>query len=199
MTVQLSGVRWYQDDRGEDHYEKTREIILFPKIVEVKQGEERVVRVAYRGRPGIRQEKSYRLFAQELPKKSEASGALSFALRFSVPIFITAKNTRPLPKVEGGQVKQGSAVVTVANVGTRHLIVSQIDLSGYSTGEDRVFQKQIKGWYVLPQSRKMFAIALDEAVCRKTNWIEAKIKVGRKILNTRFDVKPSQCSKPVKK
>lgn len=196
VTVQMEGVLWSQNEAGEDKYEKTRDIILFPKIVEVQKGEERVVRVAYRGKPVTKQERTYRLFAQELPKKGEANSALSFALRFSIPIFITSRNTRPSPKVLGGDVRNGQARILVANNGSRHLVVSEIELAAYSPRDDLVFKQQAKGWYVLPRSKKAFSISLDEEKCKESSWIEAKLRIGRKKHKTQIKVDRSQCRKP---
>lgn len=199
VTVQLEGAAWSQvEPTGEDHYESTRDIIIFPKIVEVAKGEERVVRVAYRGNPVTTQERTYRLFAQELPKKSEADGALSFALRFSVPVFVTSRAIRPDVRVLGGRVEDGKAKVIVKNRGTKHVIVSSIKIAGFSPSKELLYQEQVKGWYVLPNSTKIFSIPLDLAQCRDSRWITGEIEARRKAHDFQFDVDTTQCVAPQK-
>ena len=49
ITVQLNAKSWDQDDQGTDNYSETRDIVFFPKILEVEPATERIIRIGYQG------------------------------------------------------------------------------------------------------------------------------------------------------
>ncbi|MBM4137860.1 MAG: molecular chaperone [Nitrospira sp.] len=45
FSLQLRVYKWSQDAHGEDIYEETTDIVIFPKIVTIKKGEEKIIRI----------------------------------------------------------------------------------------------------------------------------------------------------------
>jgi len=200
VTVQLSSVSWTQSPEGADVYEKTTDIVFFPRIVKIEQGEERIVRLGYRGAPALRREKTYRLFAQELPPRGQKDGTLNFAFRFSLPIFIRAdKAPKPVEKLLGSELVDGRLLVWMTNEGGRHYSVKKFDTRGYNKSSEVTFEGDTGGWYVLAKSRRQFAIPIDETACALSSEIELDVDLGSKRLRTRVPVLPGQCKKPVEK
>lgn len=193
VTVQLESALWLQDDQGDDQYKPTRDIVYFPKIVKVAVGEERIVRIGYRGKPASKTEKSYRLFAQELPERSELNGALSFALRFSVPIFVLAKNSNPIPNLTKTVMKNGKVYVHMENKGTKHMVVSSIAVKGMSSGDKELFSETGNGWYVLPQSSKPFPVTLPEEPCGRAESLKFDVEAANKVFKQSQKVNHSEC------
>ena len=193
VTIQLESALWFQDDSGEDQYKPTSDIVFFPKIVKVAKGEQRIIRIGYRGGPANRTEKSYRIFAQELPERSEKSGNLSFALRFSVPIFVHGKNNIAKPQIADAKMKNGSLSVRMKNVGGEHLIVKSVSVSGKTSSGQEVFTESAGGWYVLPNSIRDFLVNLPEEPCVKAKKLDFSVQIADKFYSNSIPVNVTEC------
>lgn len=197
VTVQLSSAKWLQDDQGNDSYTPTSDIVFFPRIVKIEQGEERIVRLGYRGQPADRAEGTYRLFAQELPPRGERNNALNFAFRFSLPIFIIANRApAPVEKMLGAQLIDGQLRVWMVNEGGRHYMVKTFSTRGTGALQETVFEDSTGGWYVLANAKKQFSIPLDEAGCAQSQLIDISIVLDKKKIQTRVPVNRQDCKKP---
>ena len=166
VTVQLETASWAQDELGDDKYEDTQDIVYFPKIVKVEAGQQRIIRVGYKGKKVRSIEKTYRIFAQELPELGDKKGALKFSLRFSVPIFVLASGAESEAKVESASLINGQLKVLVKNSGTEHFVVKGIKVNGIGYEGQQVFSAKTGGWYVLPESNKPFLVKIPESECR---------------------------------
>lgn len=192
VTVQLDAKEWSQDKEGEDRYELTGDIVFFPKIITLDKGEERIVRVGYQGKPGA-QERTYRLFLQELPVRKPEETTLMFALRLGVPIFI-----KPLKEIKGMAIEkvelsEGSLKVRVKNSGNIHFIVSKIKAKGIDSSGAEVFSKEIGGWYVLSGISRTFFIDIPREECLKASVIEVSAEVENFKMEGKLDMDKAQC------
>lgn len=192
VTVQLDSKKWLQDSSGQDYYEDTNEVVFFPKIVNLKPDEERVIRVGYRGQRAT-QEKTFRLFVQELPNRSGKKGTLNFALRLSIPIFIEV--TAPMNKVElaGTLVKAGVASVRIENKGSVHSTVKKINLIGYSDEHKELFSAEADGWYVLNGAARAFEVTLPPDQCRKTKSLRVNVEFASDTKKLTVPMSAAQC------
>lgn len=190
VTVQLEAKRWTQGPGGEDVFSNTENIIFFPKIVQIKVGEKRIVRIGYRGKLPEDQEHFYRLFAQELPSQAARNGALNFAFRFSMPIFIKpeASRLREKPYISQVRLDKGKVLVNVVNNGNGHTIVKKISATGYANGSKPVFSTVGNGWYVLPGASRQFQISLNESSCQQADKISLQLSTGDKQLTASMPV-----------
>ena len=193
VTIQLESALWLQDDKGEDQYKPTSDVVFFPKIVKVEQGEQRIIRIGYRGTPANRIEKSYRIFAQELPDRSKKSGNLSFALRFSVPIFVHGKNSVANPQIAAAKMKNGSLSVRMKNTGGEHLIVKSVSVSGKAGSGKELFSESAGGWYVLPNSSRDFLVSLPEEPCGRAKSLDFSVQVANKFYKNTIPVNTAEC------
>lgn len=66
LTVDVAASRWLQDATGKDYYEKTDDLIFFPKTLTIAPGKERVIRTGIKV-PAVKDENTYRLFIEERP------------------------------------------------------------------------------------------------------------------------------------
>ena len=66
LRFQLSAFAWNQSATGEILLEPTQDVVFFPALLTLKQGEERRIRVGSTVSPGAI-EKTYRIFVEELP------------------------------------------------------------------------------------------------------------------------------------
>jgi len=193
VTIQLESAIWSQDEKGEDQYQPTSDIVFFPKIVKVEKGEQRIIRIGYRGRPANRMEKSYRIFAQELLERSEKKGNLSFALRFSVPIFIHGQNNKAKPEIAQASMKNGMLSVLMKNTGAEHLIVKSVSVSGKTSEGEEVFSESAGGWYVLPNASRPFMVSLPEEPCGRSQTLDFAVEISNKFYKNSIPVNSAEC------
>ena len=176
VTVQLETAKWFQNEKGEDQYEDTSDIVYFPKIVKVEAGQQRIIRIGFRGKPSGPLEKTYRIFAQELPEKGEKNSALKFSLRFSVPIFVRIPDTRPKATFSNAELINGQLSVMVNNAGTEHFVVKSVNVNGLRFDGQQTFTAKSGGWYVLPEVTKPFSVKMPENECRKSEHLKFKVE-----------------------
>lgn len=196
VTVQLEVVKWFQNEKGEDRYEPTRDIVYFPKIVKVDAGQQRIIRLGYRGKKNVIKEKTYRIFAQELPELGEQKSALKFSLRFSVPIFVDVADNipqSPIARLQGVSLLNGKLQVQVKNDGDKHLVVKSVNVSGVRYDGQQLFEAKSGGWYVLPEVTKPFLVNMPENECRQSEELNLKIETTAGSLKDMLSVDKSQC------
>ena len=193
VTVQLETVNWFQNSDGDDKYESTRDIVYFPKIVKVKAGQQRIIRVGYRGEKLASKEKTYRIFAQELPELGDKKGALKFSLRFSVPIFVNVAGTESKAKIASAELNNGQLKVFVKNAGSEHFVVKKIKANGVGFDGQQVFSTKTGGWYVLPGANKPFLVNLPENECRLSEKILYTVETSAGSYSKSIPVDSGQC------
>lgn len=194
VTVQLDAKHWRQDDKGEDKYTKTMDIVAFPKIVTIAGGEERIIRLGYQGKEPGSIEKTYRLYLQELPVTNPGEKALKFALTMSIPVFIKPLKKRSQWSLERFEYKEGNAFITVSNNGNSHIIVSKIGITMLDDAGAEILSRDIGGWYVLPGSAKSYRIPVAEKDCAKSSVIKARVEVADMKQKTELKLIPTDCN-----
>ena len=194
VSIQIDSKQWLQDERGEDYYKDTTDIAFFPKIVKIAPGNERIIRIGFQGKRDSNQEKTYRVFAQELPDQSSKRSALSFALRFSVPLFIEPVQKTTKSSLFGASVQSGKAMLGIHNAGNTHIIVNKIHVTGLDARSKEQFFTEAKGWYVLSGAQRVFTIPVDAKDCQSATKIEFAVRTPEKTLTTQTNINRNQCS-----
>lgn len=178
VTVQLSAVEWLQDASGLDQHEPTEELVFFPKIVSLEKGEERSVRIGYRGEAPPARERAFRIYAEELPVSKPGEMSVRMALRIGVPVFVELKKPLQDASIQKLELADGKLLVPVKNGGTAHFTVSSIRAAGSSAAGSEVFSKEAKGWYVLPGSSRSFTLELSQQECSSSTTITVFAELG---------------------
>ena len=194
VTVQLDAKEWSQNEKGQDIYEETKDIVFFPKIADIEEGEERIVRIGYQGQNVLLQEKTYRLFLQELPISKPGEMALKFALRLGIPVFVNPKQARTEWAINGVDLSKGILTVKVRNSGNIHFIVSKIKAVGLDGSGKEVFSRDINGWYTLAGVSKHFAVGVSHEECLSSKAINVAVEVDNTWKEARLDVNKSMCT-----
>jgi fimbrial chaperone protein len=91
FPIQVKAYEWSQNEKGEDVYTETKDIITFPKILSINKGEEKFIRIGTTVPPGTR-EKTYRIYVEEMPapeKEKDKQGAkVNLYMKIGIPVFI---------------------------------------------------------------------------------------------------------------
>jgi fimbrial chaperone protein len=147
VTVQVQPVAWSQDGK-DDHYEKTGELIVTPPVFVVPPNGDRIVRVARRVGPDQSDERTYRLFFQEVPEAAPAGfTGLSVALRVGIPVFMTPKGAKPDLTFSSRWQSSGELEIEATNHGHAHIQVTDFEVTG---PDATVIARAAGSRYVLP-------------------------------------------------
>ena len=193
VTVQMDAKSWKQDDAGKDIYDSTGDIIIFPKLASIEKGVTRIIRVGYKGKPGL-QEKTYRLFAQELPVTKPGELALKFALTLSIPVFVAPEKEMANWTAEAAGLSEESLKVKVTNSGNSHIIVSKIKARGLNESGEEVFSRETAGWYTLAGKSRIYTVGIPHEECLKARTIKVEATIERTTREFSFEVKKEMCT-----
>jgi fimbrial chaperone protein len=193
-SVQIEAVEWNQSVNGEDQYAKTNEIIFFPKIFSVEKGEEKIVRIGYKGPSAGTKEKTYRLYLSELPSSKPGETAVKMFLRLGLPIFVSPTQGTVKSSIEKVALFDGGIGITVKNHGNRHVFLNKIKATALIGRDTETFSKEIAGWYVLAGASRTFYTEMPRETCEKSQTIKVIIKAEQQAdLTAESVVDWSQC------
>jgi fimbrial chaperone protein len=149
INAQIRVYRWSQKD-GEELLTPTTDLVASPPAAQLKAGQDQVVRVVRVTDRPVEGEESYRLLIDELPQRSNGPGGqINFVVRYSIPIFFAQPDAQPQLNWNAS-TSNGRLVVSVENVGKRHVRISGLKLEDPSGGSIS-FGEGLVG-YVLPHS-----------------------------------------------
>ena len=199
VTLQFEAMEWSQDPAGQDHYEPTKALVMFPKIVTIKAGAEQLIRLGYQGPPATNQERTYRVYMTELPISKPGETTLKMVMRLGVPVFITPAKGKPALEIVQSSLEQHVAHVQIRNPSSRHGYVKTMHVVGRDASGAEVFATDASGWYVLPGMQRTFPIKLPEHACARVSTISVSMIFSSKDLDqppvtSTADVTSSHCS-----
>jgi fimbrial chaperone protein len=156
------------------------------------KGEQKMVRVGLRV-PATAQEKTYRLFIEQLPAPPPPGGTpgarIAIAVRFGVPIFVKPAKEEVRGEIEKMELMKGVLRVGVRNSGNVHFQIKSITVS---SGE--ALTKEISGWYLLAGAGREHTIELPAEACARQKRLDVVVKTDRQMeLKGTVDVSASMC------
>lgn len=201
LSLQAQAFAWSQDKDGEDVYEETSDIVIFPRILRIPRGEQRIIRLGTALGPSSR-EGTYRVYVEELPigtkKKSGAGAGIRLTLRVGIPVFVSPANN-PNAKASGFlTMEKGKAAVRVHNDGNTHLIIQSIAITGRNTEGAEIFSKDLNGWYLLGGASRTYATDIPPGLCRKLSEIHAVVRTTKNSIEESLPVTGSMCAPQAK-
>ncbi|MGQ9616421.1 MAG: fimbrial biogenesis chaperone [Spirochaetota bacterium] len=176
LTLQVNTVKWIQDEKGNDRFEDTDEIVYFPRIITLEKGEEKLLRIGYKSDKTMDREKTFRLFIRELPVSKPGERMLKVTLRLAIPVFISPKKIEKKIELERIEISNMNLLVRVTNLGNSHVLVERIVSTGYDDKGGVSFKKETPGWYILAGLKRTFSIELSEEECLNTRSVKVTVK-----------------------
>lgn len=194
VTLHLKAYTWEHNAKGKDIYAPTKDIIFFPKIVSITSTEERIIRLGTKIPQG-KQEKTYRIFLEEIPGSSPTeTTTVQIIMKVGVPIFIMPKKIDAIGSMEILDIIQGELSVAVKNDGNIHFIVRSIRTEGIDESGNALFQNEIGGGYVHGSNSKNFTIKIPENNCPKLKSINIDISTDRLSMSKKIDIDKEMCA-----
>ena len=126
VMVQVQTFSWPRSPASAD-LEATRDLLAVPPVFELAGNARQIIRVALRGALSGERERAYRLLITEVPRGGGRTTGVRFALRLSLPVFVTPPGAVPEP-VWSVRRTGGQRELVLDNQGTAHIQVRRIQL-----------------------------------------------------------------------
>ncbi|HUU72528.1 MAG TPA: fimbria/pilus periplasmic chaperone [Burkholderiales bacterium] len=209
VTVKNSGIvplqfeirprAWTQNASGEDVYVDTREVLAFPRLMTLKGGEERDIRIGMKIPPGAI-EKTYRVYIAELPPTSRPDDSASdgtnvaFLINFAAPVFFAP--IKPEPSLEIGRfdLADNRVDTTLKNSGNVHLFVEEMTVVGLDASDNEVYRETIPERYLLAGTTRAYKLDIPPGQCQALTTIIYNVRTNKLSANAKKDVGKNSCS-----
>lgn len=151
VSIRVITYRWTQE-KGEDVYSDTKDIISSPPIFTIPAGGSQLVRFGLRSRTAGA---SYRVILEEIPPEKSAKTGIQIALRVNLPLYVLSKDGEAKVSWAAHRAPDGEVVLVAQNDGTLHQQVLEI-----SAIEPTGKKSQLSGQMgvVLPNSARRWKI-----------------------------------------
>lgn len=167
VHIEVAAMAWTQDAAGDDLYQETDDLIVFPKRLVIAPAETRVVRVGTKA-PAVGSEHSYRLFLRERPQQQAADGTrVSILVNFGVPVFSRPPGADPQGEITSLLLQDGRLAFDVHNRGNAHTQLRQITVTGTMADGTEIFRQESNGWYLLAGSTRAHTVTIPVETCRQ--------------------------------
>ena len=193
ISVQLRAYAWSQNEKGENIYDLTKDIVFFPKIANIKNGEKKIVRLGTRVPQG-RQEKTYRLYIEEIPNhKKKDRTAVNIIMKVGVPIFLAPVKVEPKGLVKEMNLDAGSFHAKLINDGNVHFILRAINISGRNGAGEEIFREEIGGRYLHSGNSKDITLDIPQESCINMKTLDLEMNTDKLSLREEIDVTREMC------
>jgi fimbrial chaperone protein len=140
MRLQAQLLRWRQDPKGAPVTQPSDDLVVTPRIAELKPGQQQVLRLALRGSLPADTEMAYRLVLEDIaePKPVDVGGgaAVNFRMAYDLPVLVaprgpivTALRWRNCPAPAAPRAA-GGACLRIVNAGNTHVKIQSLTVGG---------------------------------------------------------------------
>lgn len=193
VRFQMSAFTWQQSTSGEMQLAPTPDIVFFPSLIELAPGETRRVRVTTTQQVASA-ERSYRLFADELPPLATQPGTgIRVLTRFGIPVFLAPDAPTPRPALALA-VRAGKLQITLENRGNAHFVAQSVRLVGRDAEGKSVLSQDLPAWYVLAGGKRDYELPLAADVCPKLAQVSANANTDHGSARLDYQVPSSACA-----
>ena len=193
LRVQMRLFEWTQDAEGKDVYQESQDLVYFPRLMVLEKGQQKLVRIGLRT-PAITQEKTYRLFVEELPSPptpgSVTGSRVAIAVRFGVPVYLKPAKEEIRAEIVKLDVSKGVLHVGVRNTGNTHFTIKTVTATS-----GKSFSREMAGWYLLAGVTRDHAIELPQADCTRLGKLVVTVATDQAELRGAVDVDASMCKR----
>lgn len=190
---------WTQDADGNDVYLDTDDILIFPRLMTLKGGEDRDLRIGMKMTPR-ESEKTYRVFINELPPTAatDASGQrganVGFLINFALPVFFAPRT--PVAAIEATtlSLENGQVSVRLANTGNVFQFVQEMFIVGFDASGAEIYREPVADRYLLAGSVKSYVVNLSPDVCQALTTVAFSVRTDKSSSNAKKEVDKTACT-----
>ena len=196
LRFQLTAFGWQQAPNGEVQLTATQDVVFFPALLTLGPKEERRIRVGSTV-PAAAQERTYRIFVEELPPQSTQTekAAVRVLTKMGVPIFIRPGKDTATATLRDLGMRAGSLHFAVANSGTVHFVPEKIFVRGAAADGKRVLERELQGWYILAGGVRDFEVPISAADCSGIRTFEVTVEFNATSVKETLQAPAGACSK----
>jgi fimbrial chaperone protein len=192
---QAKALTWSNGTDGAMRLAPTREVAVFPPLLELAPGESRNVRVGT-DVPATPVERAWRLTVEELPREDAPPDGMRVRVltRVGLPVFL-APEGRPVSRGEVVFLERANGKIrfTIRNTGTVRLRPTAVALALVTARGEVVFEKQLEPWYVLAHEDRIYEIQPPPGACERAAEMIVTVQLERGALTGRA---PGACRGP---
>ena len=190
MRFQIRVFTWEQTPRGEMQLGDTTDVVFFPQLLVLGPGQQRPIRLGITGAIGG-VEKSYRIFFEELPAGERqvlaAANGVQMRVKVGLPIFLSPANRgTAIVATHNARVADGMVALRIENAGISHVVVDAVRVRGLGAAGQRLFERGIKGWYLLARHTNEYEVPLSTGDCAAAS-LAVEVLVGTTVVRDRID------------
>jgi len=163
IRFEITTSKWTQSDAGEIQLAPTDEILFFPALVTLGPKESKKVRIAATATPSA-QEKTYRIFFEELPPletpEDQGPASVRILTKMGIPIFVAPEKRVVQAAISEPVLAGGKVTFDVTNGGTVRYSIFNVKILGLDSEGGQLFEKEQSGWYVLAGGKRTYDVPL---------------------------------------
>lgn len=202
LNCQIEVKEWGQDADGKDVYTEAKDMVFFPKIMTVGPNEQRAIRIGVKGPPSL-QEKTYRLFVEEIPSPKKATdeksggkitAGLTIAFRYAIPIFVRPVRQHESGSIEHVAMSKRTIKALIRNTGNIHFKLLGVTFRGKAADGKVLFSQEVAGWYVLHGLSRAYEVNVPGEFCPNLATVELTAQSENFNLNGTLNVHKGMCA-----
>ena len=195
LRFQLTAFSWQQTPSGELSLAPTQDVVFFPALLTLGPKEERRIRVGSTV-GAAEQEKTYRIFVEELPAAAgPQANAVRVLTKMGIPIFIRPAKETATADLRELSIRDGSLHFSLNNRGTVHFVPEKVVVRAAAANGGRVGEEELKAWYILAGGRRDFAMAIPPADCAKVTSLTVEVEFNSSVLKESLQTPGGACAK----
>lgn len=148
---------------GSEKNNETSDISIFPPQMLLGPGQEKAVRVTYKGDSNFSKEKSFRVIAQQVPvelKENKKSAGIKMLLKFQNALYVQSKEYKSKLSVSEFKLTGKKLKVVITNSGKVHQYLHHLNIS-FKKGEkvigvNQEELKKLEGHNILAETSREF-------------------------------------------
>jgi fimbrial chaperone protein len=195
VRLEVKAHRWAQGDDGQMQLSPAEDLVVFPPLLTIGPGEGRNIRVGTTAEAGA-EERSYRIFLEELPPAEKAGGAARVRVlsRIGIPVFVAPARAVARAALLDPSLEKGRALLALRNTGTVRIRPSQVRLEGLGADGRALFARDLDAWYVLAGGERRWEVPLPGEACAKVRALSVEAALEKEVLRARAEVPGGACA-----
>lgn len=179
MAIEISIAKRIMDESGkETHPIVTNLFQIYPEQIILSPKQKRSVRIEWKGDKKIKEEKAFRLIAEQLPIEVDGKSktGIKLLLKYIAAIYIAPEDTKSKIEISLNSQKENTIQLHVKNTGTKHQILKDAVLILTMDKEKKEFTgdaiKALTGENILAGGMRVFNLKIPGI--KKVDSVEIK-------------------------
>jgi fimbrial chaperone protein len=184
VRLKVNIFKWEEDGNGKRVLTPTKDITLFPAILELKPKSKRIIRLSSK-LPPKEFEQTYRLFVEQLPetvvkkpeetpdgvKPKKTTVKLNFLYTLDLPVFVIPTNIQRKSVIISSSISGNKLSFDLINKGNTHVFASTIEAKIKDSTGKIIGTGKYNPTYILPSIQRKITIDLPQEQCQNAKTI----------------------------